>query len=414
MVHLQVWLKSRGLPSGGYANMCSCRARPPSCTPTSTPSTRPSSSVTIPSLRGRPVIVGGGVVLAASYEAKACGVRTAMGGGQARAALPARGRRESPHVDAYSEASKAVFEVFRRHDPVRRGAVDRRGVPRRPRARAHRRAAEGDRRAAAARRARARRPADHGRRRADEVPRQGGERRGQAGRPAARAARPRAGVPAPARRSSGCGASARHGAGSCATAASRPSGRWRRSTRTALVAMLGRAVGPPPPRARAQPRPAAGAGGPAAALDRRAARARPRSPQSPAALDAVVVGLVDRLARRLRAARRVCRTVVLRLRFDDFTRATRSHTLIEATAHTQTILATARGLLTAAHAADRRARDHARRRGARQPGRRRRGAARAAVRPRDAVALDAALDDVRERFGSGAITRAVLLGRERG
>ena len=33
-----------------------------------------------PRLRGRPVIVGGGVVLACSYEAKARGVRTAMGG----------------------------------------------------------------------------------------------------------------------------------------------------------------------------------------------------------------------------------------------------------------------------------------------------------------------------------------------
>src|SRR5436305_348953 len=37
-----------------------------------------------PRLRGRPVIVGGGVVLAASYEAKAFGIRTAMGGGAAR------------------------------------------------------------------------------------------------------------------------------------------------------------------------------------------------------------------------------------------------------------------------------------------------------------------------------------------
>src|SRR5207253_10537952 len=73
-----------------------------------------------------------------------------------------------------------------------------------------------------------------------------------------------------------------------------------------------------------------------------------RSPRTWAALDAVLVGLVDRLARRLRAARRVCRTVTLRLRFDDFSRATRSHTLREATAQTQTILATARGLLAAA------------------------------------------------------------------
>ena len=41
-----------------------------------------------PSLRGRPVIVGAGVVLAASYEAKALGVRTAMGGRQARQLCP--------------------------------------------------------------------------------------------------------------------------------------------------------------------------------------------------------------------------------------------------------------------------------------------------------------------------------------
>ena len=66
---------------------------------------------------------------------------------------------------------------------------------------------------------------------------------------------------------------------------------------------------------------------------------------SPEALDATVIALVDRVARRLRAARRVCRTVVLRLRFDDYSRATRSHTLPQATAHTQVILVTARWLL---------------------------------------------------------------------
>jgi DNA polymerase-4 len=145
-----------------------------------------------------------------------------------------------------------------------------------------------------------------------------------------------------------------------------------------------------------------------------AQRALGRSPRSWKALDAVLVGLVDRLARRLRAARRVCRTVTLRLRFGDFSRATRSHTLPGATAQTQTILATARGLLAAAlpmietrgvtlvgvafaNLEDDYAiqlalpLDHAR------PG-----------------ALDAALDDIRDRFGSAAITRAVLLGRDQG
>src|SRR6202043_3517302 len=66
-----------------------------------------------PGLRGRPVIVGGGVVLAASYEAKAYGIRTAMGGAQARRLCP-RAVVVPPRMSAYSEASKAVFEVF--HD----------------------------------------------------------------------------------------------------------------------------------------------------------------------------------------------------------------------------------------------------------------------------------------------------------
>ena len=55
---------------------------------------------------------------------------------------------------------------------------------------------------------------------------------------------------------------------------------------------------------------------------------------TPAELDAVVIGLVDRITRRMRAAERTGRTVVLRLRFDDFTRITRSHTMPRATAST--------------------------------------------------------------------------------
>src|SRR2546423_605589 len=73
-----------------------------------------------PRLRGRPVIVGGGVVLAASYEAKACGVRTAMGGAQARRACPRAGV-VPPRMAGYSEASKAVFEVFEATTPLVEG-----------------------------------------------------------------------------------------------------------------------------------------------------------------------------------------------------------------------------------------------------------------------------------------------------
>src|SRR5918999_4046502 len=70
-----------------------------------------------PRLRGRPVIVGMGVVLAASYEAKARGVRTAMGGGQARRLCP-EAVVVTPRMEAYSEASKAVFEVFEDTSPL--------------------------------------------------------------------------------------------------------------------------------------------------------------------------------------------------------------------------------------------------------------------------------------------------------
>src|SRR5438874_9094951 len=73
-----------------------------------------------PSLRGRPVIVGAGVVLAASYEAKAFGVRTAMGGRQALRLCP-DAVVVPPRMSAYSEASKALYRVFEDAAPVVEG-----------------------------------------------------------------------------------------------------------------------------------------------------------------------------------------------------------------------------------------------------------------------------------------------------
>src|SRR5580765_8706230 len=73
-----------------------------------------------PRLRGRPVIVGAGVVLAASYEAKAFGVRAAMGGGVARRLCP-HAVVVRPRMSAYSEASKAVYEVFEHWSPLVEG-----------------------------------------------------------------------------------------------------------------------------------------------------------------------------------------------------------------------------------------------------------------------------------------------------
>jgi DNA polymerase-4 len=109
----------------------------------------------------------------------------------------------------------------------------------------------------------------------------------------------------------------------------------------------------------------------------------------------------------------VCRTVVLRLRFDDFTRATRSHTMPDATAQTPTILATARELLTTAM-------PMIQERGITLVGialsNLDDGAAQLElpVDGRTPGALDATLDDVRKRFGSAAITRATLVGRDQG
>jgi DNA polymerase IV len=139
-----------------------------------------------------------------------------------------------------------------------------------------------------------------------------------------------------------------------------------------------------------------------------------RADTSPAALDVALVGLVERITRRLRSAHRLCRTVTIRLRFDDFSRATRSHTLWRSTCQTRTILATARELLAVA-----------------MPMIERQGLSLLGVTLGNltdgraiqltlpferevASALDAVVDDVRDRYGPNALTRAVLLGRDLG
>jgi DNA polymerase IV len=125
-----------------------------------------------------------------------------------------------------------------------------------------------------------------------------------------------------------------------------------------------------------------------------------------------LIALVDRVTRRLRTAKRVCRTVVLRLRFSDYSRATRSQTMHQPTAQTQTILRTATELLQASS-------PMIRRRGLTLIGIALtnlgdEGAIQLALPFNRARDLDAALDHVRDRFGSSAITRGVLVGRDPG
>ncbi|MBA3263951.1 MAG: DNA polymerase IV [Thermoleophilaceae bacterium] len=361
-----------------------------------------------PRLRGRPVIVGAGVVLAASYEAKACGVRTAMGGGQARRLCP-QAIVVSPRMSAYSEASRAVFEVFADTTPLVEGLsideafLDVRGLKRI--------AGEPIEIAVRLRRVVLERvglPITVGVARTKFLAKVASG----VAKPDGLLVVPPDGElaflhPLPVERLWGVG---RVTAGKLRDRGITTVGQVAGLGEPALVSMLGRGSGrhlhalahnQDPRRVRVGRR--RRSMGAQRALGR-------RTPKSPAALDATVVALVDRLGRRLRAARRVCRTVVLRLRFADFSRATRSHTLSEASAHTQTILVTARELLAAAMPTIER------------QGITLVGVALGNLEDDDAVqlalpldrqrALDATLDDVRDRFGSTAITRAVLLGRD--
>jgi DNA polymerase-4 len=363
-----------------------------------------------PRLRGRPVIVGMGVVLAASYEAKAYGVRTAMGGARARRLCP-HAVVVRPRMSAYSAASRQVFDVFEDTTPLVEGLsideafLDVRGLERL-----------------------AGRPSEIAvRLRKNVLDRVGlpitvGVARTKfLAKVASAVAKPDGLLvvplggelaflhPLPVERLWGVGpATARklHDRGL------KTVGAVARVPEPALIAMLGPAAGrhlhalahdhdPRPVRVGVR----RGSIGSQHALG--------RSTHSVEDVEVSLLAIVDRVTRRMRNAGRIGRTVVLRLRFGDFSRATRSHTLPRATAHTETILATARWLLEGA-----------------RPAIERNGLTLVGVavgnlenappvqlglpfRPGSAGELDSALDEVRERFGSSAVTRAALLGRDR-
>jgi DNA polymerase-4 len=364
-----------------------------------------------PRLRGRPVIVGGGVVLAASYEAKAFGVQAPMGEVQARRLCP-QAVVVAPRMDAYSAASAAMFEVFNATTPFVEGlSIDEAflevgglwrlsGTPTEIAVRLRRELLE-----------KVGLPVTVGVARTKFLAKVASG----VAKPDGLLVVPADGEleflhPLPIERLWGVGpvTASKLRDRSITTVAE-----VAQLGESALVRILGRAAGrhlhalahnrDPRPVDVGRRRRSMGT-----------QRALGRRPRAPEALDADLIALVDRLARRLRSAHRVCRTITLRLRFDDFSRATRSHTLPEATAETETLLATARVLLTAA-----------------LPTIRRRGITLIGVSfgklqgdsavqlalPLDgspAAGIDAALDTVRDRYGSSAITRAVLLGRREG
>ena len=364
-----------------------------------------------PRLRGRPVIVGAWVVLAASYEAKAHGVRTAMSVARARRLCPGATVVE-PRMSAYAEASKAVYRVFDDTTPLVEGMsideafLDVRGL-RRLSGTPH----EVAERLRGAVRERVGLPITVGIARTKFLAKVASG----VAKPDGLLVVPPDGElaflhPLPIERLWGVGpVTARKLRGVGLTTV----GEVAQLSEATLIALLGPASGRHlhalahnRDRRSVQLRRRRGSIG--------AQRALGRSPRSLDHVDAALVALVDRVTRRMRAAGRVGRTVVLRLRFADFSRATRSHTLPHATANTETILITARALLAIAV-------PMIERRGITlvgvavsnlEDGRAFQLAL--AIDRHSSDALDAALDEVRQRFGSTAITRAVLLGRGQG
>jgi DNA polymerase-4 len=365
-----------------------------------------------PALLGKPVIVGGGVVLAASYEAKAFGIKTAMGGSEARRLCP--GVIVVPsRFEAYSQASKEVFRIFDDMSPVVEGlSIDEAFID-----------VRGMRRIAGSPEEIARRLRERVR---DEVglPITVGVARTKfLAKVASGVAKPDGLLvvepsrereflhPLPVEKLWGVGkvtAAKLHAHGLLTV------GQVAEYPETTLVRLLGRAAGRQlhalahnrdPRRVRTGVR--------RRSIGGQRAMGR-RGPKTPEALDATLVALVDRIGKRLRAARRVARTVILRLRFDDWSRATRSHTFAQATAESRVLLAAARELLAGAmpiiHV----------------EGVTLVGLSFTNLEDVDAVqlalplavtravALDAAVDSVRDKFGKTAITRAVLVGRDPG
>ena len=367
-----------------------------------------------PGLRGRPVIVGGGVVLAASYEAKAYGVRTAMGGAQARRLCP-QAVVVPPRMAAYSQASDAVFEVFRDTSPlveaisVDEAFIDVGGLRR----------ISGTPVEIAARlrndvRSRVGLPITVGIARTKFLAKVASQEAKPDGLLLVPPGRELAFLhPLPVRRLWGVGAVTAdklraHGIDTVADVAE--------LSESMLASLVG-----------------GGMGGRLYALShnidarrvttgvrRRSVGAqralgRTGNTMSAAEIDAVVIGLIDRIASRMRAAGRTGRTVTLRLRFNDFGRATRSHTLPWATCSTHALLGTARRLVAAAAPliAERGltlvgfAVSEIDRDGAEQ-------LTLPLTTRAEPAAVDAAVDQVRRRYGKSALTRGVLVGRDPG
>jgi DNA polymerase IV len=355
------------------------------------------------------VIVGAGVVLAASYEAKAHGVQTAMTVSRARRLCPSASV-VPPRMSAYSAASKAVFEIFKRTSPLVeglsideafldvRGLGEISGTPEEIAVALRREVRENVGLPITVGVARTKFLAKV----ASAVAKPDGLLVVPAGEELAFL------HPLPIERLWGVG---RVTAAKLHARGVRTVSDVAALAEDELTGIVGRAAGRQlhalahnrDPRRVQTGRRRRSIG---------AQRALGRRPRPDDELEAVLIGLVDRVARRLRTARRVCRTVVLRLRFTDFSRATRSSTLAEPTAYTDTLVHTATGLLRASMPT-------IRRRGVTLIGvaltnLADQGAVQLALPFERSGRLDAALDDVRARYGAAAVVRGALVGRDQG
>ncbi len=298
-----------------------------------------------PALRGLPVVVGGGVVMAASYEARRFGIRGGMGGARARRLCPQLVVADSDWP-AYVEAGRAVFEVLDRAAPV----VERMGIEEAFLDVAGLGSQDGSPRAVAER---VRREV---RERVGLTITVGAGRTKLVAKMASRAAKPDGllVVPAGAERAflDALRVEQLWGIGTAIASKLRGQGletvgQLAALDEATLVAILGTGPGrhvhalaqnherhPVRPN---RPRRSYGA-----------QRALGRSRGTPVDLDEILAGLVERVTKRMQRSGAAGRTVLLRLRFDDYSRVARSHTLADPTAAPEPILAATRALLAAA------------------------------------------------------------------